>query len=780
MNTLIRKTTKAKLLISLGLLMICTNSFAQTQMKKWFTNGKEIDFSTTTPTVSNSNAFLSGAKEGANAYYGPENNLLISVIDKNVYNRLGALIGTIANLDSDPLISQGYYYELGTELSIVPNPESACKVFLIYEVTWQNSGGSFYRVFNKYYYAEIDLTLNNGLGGFSALSSGPGGVYRDILIPVPVPTFQTHSVDHTYGSFVVGKKNQNSRNIFFVTGRRRFISGTNTINSHVYKATINAQGISNLSQIYSSSSIDLSNVEAELSHNNTMLAVGCNKHAGTISQTQDVVLFHLNSNGTVNNVSTYNLPGSNNIAVTGIEFNPNNLNIIVGVSGIGLYRLNLINSISTFITNSNNYGNSQIELAYNGYMYAANSQDALRAIDFDATIPLLLPTIDNNNVNLQSNSIIRNQYPHTSYGNNIYTLPQQIDGQNYEDFFEELEPECCRAVAKYDKFSYTATQSATWTATSNPLNNGTGSVAYIKDELFIPDGISITIVGMTIYFSDLAKVIVENGSGSYSTGGRLTLDNTTFTLDPKCDAEHLWNGVEVWGTTNQSQLLGKYHGRLTLENNSEISYAGNAVTLWKYLDYTKSGGVIYCTNSTFKNNRRSIEFISYQNFHPTTLAPMNNISSINFTDFYVDDDYIDVGSEFYAHATLWNVDGVRFRACNFENRQSSPVLLGTEFRNMGIHSIDAGYEVLQQCSVFSLPCLPQNLLPSSFQDLYLGIYATGTGFFSSVSASNSVFENNLIGYTVDNVDQFSSFENNFLIGGSSNYTSFPHIGLNSV
>lgn len=132
----------------------------------------------------------------------------------------------------------------------------------------------------------------------------------------------------------------------------------------------------------------------------------------------------------------------------------------------------------------------------------------------------------------------------------------------------------------------------------------------LYQDLIISQGAHLTISCNLVMHPD-AKIIIK-------PGGLLTIDGGSIKTD--INEKSPWQGIEVWGNTNASQyaLPGQPcpQGKLVLQNGATIENALNAVALWKPGDYSKSGGIIVATDAVFKNNKRSVEFISYQNFNP--------------------------------------------------------------------------------------------------------------------------------------------------------------------
>ena len=192
-----------------------------------------------------------------------------------------------------------------------------------------------------------------------------------------------------------------------------------------------------------------------------------------------------------------------------------------------------------------------------------------------------------------------------------FTLPDQIDGEVYTDKTTGSTA-CCLFNTPYDKQTYYAGQitpsgwtaaTQTWSATSNPINNGTGDTVTIGQELRIPAGYTVTINNMKIKFSPQARLIIEN-SFSGTGAGKLILSGCTLTVDNRCVTD-MWPGIQVWGTPGQNQIPS-YQGFLQMPSGNIIENAYVAVlagydTTW------------------------------FSNITPRPLSPINTPASCGFT-----------------------------------------------------------------------------------------------------------------------------------------------------
>jgi hypothetical protein len=222
---------------------------------------------------------------------------------------------------------------------------------------------------------------------------------------------------------------------------------------------------------------------------------------------------------------------------------------LVGAGSNGIYSVDIPGLSNTSVTGSasGQYGYSQLEMAYNGKIYAGSSTD-IRAIDLSFTPLTISPFSSPNNLTIVAPN---SNYPGTSPP--FYTLPDQIDGQNYDGI---------TVGATYASVSsYIATSSASWSYISNPWSSP-GAVE-ITGELRIPSGgtgpaNNVTITGMRFEFGPTAKIVIEQNAS-------LTLDGTTLTAS-HCGG--MWKGIELWGNKTHSQFPPGQQGKLIIKNIS--------------------------------------------------------------------------------------------------------------------------------------------------------------------------------------------------------------------
>ncbi len=296
--------------------------------------------------------------------------------------------------------------------------------------------------------------------------------------------------------------------------------------------------------------------------------------------------------------------------------------------------------------------------------------------------------------------------------------------------------------------------------TNYTIHNGeniTWNTPHFIDTLIIEPGGKLTITE-DCFFNEGGVAIVDTNAVLYVNYARLT---TT--------CRNMWYGIEVWGNYAESQFdYNDYcpQGRLILDG-AIIENAEEAVRLWKPFDYHASGGYVIATNSTFRNNKRSLEGISYHNFDPQTQTPYRNFTRFENCTFSVDEEYHNY-VPFLGFASLWDVEGVKFEGCDFYNNNkyiddTTHINVDNLITGFGIYSIDAGYSVNSRCTSPTSPCPPQSIDSSRFIHLEFGIHAKNTRSNNTIDVENSQFYENITGVYTSALTQPSIVHNSFYV-----------------
>jgi len=368
-----------------------------------------------------------------------------------------------------------------------------------------------------------------------------------------------------------------------------------------------------------------------------------------------------------------------------------------------------------------------------------------------------------------------------------YTLPDQIDGMDYVNFFTSTD-ECCISSNVYDQVIYTAGQAApwtanvqTWTPTSNPLNNSSGNPnAYIQEKLIIPAGHTVTIIGMNIHFAPIVQgspgdpgaILEVLRSNSSAAGGRLILKGCTLTVDDRCNpGAVMWMGAQVQGDPSLSQTLPTYatskQGKIELMNNGSIpsvvehaqkgiiasKATMNPSTLVFSFDFGYDGGVIRATDATFRNNVYDIEMRKYivgsvnQSFF--TNCNFETQTALNIPTLYP-----------VYHVFLNDLLNITFKGCDFKNSFATDASL-TSTLGTGLRTIDAKITVQNNCTSMLFPCSLPNTDYTNFQNLYWGILSTNSNPLRTVTCLDANFINNRRSILLSGVNYAQILRNKF-------------------
>ncbi|MCO5268750.1 MAG: T9SS type A sorting domain-containing protein [Brumimicrobium sp.] len=758
----INKWLSKSCLAIFGLVATIGNTNAQSQNNVWslapnyFKNGQPFSFP---------NGFdYSGqpASNVHNAMQDANGNLLFFMVDDQVFDKDGYLI--------DYVYSNSVAVKGTAEIAFVPDPVN-CQKYYIIAAGRQNYSVGFS---NKIpYIATLDLAQPNNYypSRFGVLEYTNSGTAMDIA--AITPGFVVEGTKQG-GVFIAASKirNDNSRLVFISNGYGiyRYIIDNNGFN---YDNYFLPWGPSQFNQISMRGEMEL----VELSNGNYRIAAPfiyeqfvypsiVIKHA--------VFTADLDASGTL-------IPGTNNLLlftytnndvfrpyIHGLEFSPDGNILYITHDNSSLHP----NPIEYFdfnntgsgvqplnVTNALDFKSSQIELGKDGKLYLATSNRLATLSNPNNPNPA------NWTNNAQPISYTAN-YEGVStpdYNLKTYILPDQIDGMDYTTHFF-ANTQCCLLNTFFDAEIFSATTNATWTpgTLSNPFGSVSGTVL-IEKELIIPAGKTITIQNMTFKFAPGAKVVLQRGTGALQ-GGKLILNNTTFTVDNRCDPNAMWLGVQVYGYVNQNQTpySTSQQGWFIMNNGSVVEHALKGAVAIKInsspnypynftsYDFNYTGGIIQATNSSFKNNRQDVEFRRY-------VAPNNLNNQSRFTNCEFTTNGL-LNNPIYTplyHVFMHDVVGIGFYGNDFKNL--TPNLFNYWQQGWGIYSVDAHYFVNARCTSMSFPC--SSFDPNEFQDLYFGIRALSSNALRTVKADRNKFINNFFGAYLGGPD-FATFTRN--------------------
>lgn len=258
------------------------------------------------------------------------------------------------------------------------------------------------------------------------------------------------------------------------------------------------------------------------------------------------------------------------------------------------------------------------------------------------------------------------------------------------------------------------------------LRTITGEEKYLNN-LIVPTNSEVILEGK-IFMSAGKSITVKKGGKFTVNGGTITNQCGVF-----------WDGIIIEGDVSSSQLNPANRGIVLLEN-AVIEYARNAVQLIGEdsngnLDWNTTGGVISANNSTFRNNWRSIEFMSYD-------VGGNNLSKVTNSLFLTDLNYPDKEDGPYAHVTMYDIQGVDFENNVFDN------LAWEEFdfdkRGSGLVMLDASMRVGPVCGFFD-PFCSDFTRSNSFNNLYAGVISLEGSTHRKATIDQNNFSNCVYG-----------------------------------
>jgi hypothetical protein len=335
----------------------------------------------------------------------------------------------------------------------------------------------------------------------------------------------------------------------------------------------------------------------------------------------------------------------------------------------------------------------------------------------------------------------------------IRLLQDQIDNLNYASFVS----------VDFDKINYTATQTATWLPGQNPITPSTSNTVFIENELRIPAGINITIKDMVFHFAPNALVVLEPGGGNIA-GGRLTLENTTFTVDERCVNE-LWEGIIVAGSSQAQSLNFTTNSTLTLLDNSLIEHARIGARSF-------SGGIIRSFDTKFLNNHIGVLINPYTNNN----NPFENLCRIERCEFNWNNEIKQTNDiVFQNHIRLIDNRGVNIVGNKFLNSTpfNSPL-----FRNgSGVVGFDSRFFVVSSCN----ENVVQNCADDQknyFENLEFGVWASNPNQLA-IDVDFSLMKNCRTGVQANTIRRARITRNKIHVRESDNFQTFGIVLENS-
>ncbi|MDD4213542.1 MAG: PKD domain-containing protein [Bacteroidales bacterium] len=452
--------------------------------------------------------------------------------------------------------------------------------------------------------------------------------------------------------------------------------------------------------------------------------------------------------------------------IKGLEFSPNCDRLFVTYSGQNnLYAINTSGAISNTIMNNPDftadlYQYSEIETGADGNLYYLHAEN-----NETGGISQYNPNSNQWATNdLQGVNKVYFSHDYGQVGDpdaKILLFQDQRDYGDYSLYFNNMSQSCCIDHIYYSNWP-NMEDDAIWDMATNPFPDFNG-VVRINEDVVVPAGRELTIRNMIFKFSAGKKLIVEPGA-------KLVLDNSTMTSVDDCGLHNLWQGIEVQGNSTLSQypqLVGGSwvldQGKVEIINGSTIE---NAVCGIKTInaDGTASGGIIRANDATFHNCKTAIEFMPYQNHHPTNpTLKLTNFSLISQCTFETDDNLYAQGAEPVAFISLAGVQGVKIYGNTFTNTITQNYIN----RGIGILSTYSSFYLLPVCTSQMYPCPEENYKKNTFNGLQYGVWASSPASQFNIKIKNCIFTRNFGSISLNGITNAEVIDNYIDVGPRS-------------
>lgn len=402
-----------------------------------------------------------------------------------------------------------------------------------------------------------------------------------------------------------------------------------------------------------------------------------------------------------------------------------------------------------------------------------------------------------------------NSIPLNSYGTNDgatgpffvggikHIVPDQVDYQDYVETFLAASCDCCYKYAYADEkqdTSYSAVINDSWGPgiNNNPWDAMANDTIYIRDSLFIPKGLSVTITDLNFAFGRDAVVVLQRGN-STTPGAVLSItDSTLFTFDFRCSereyncpdpsdedcARKYWQGVRVEGSRIHPQSLSGFtrQSKFYMNKGSRIEYAKVGILAGHEVFSNYGGGIVRIDESTMKDNITGVRFDPYiRTVSGQEVMTLSEIEDMNFT--WTAD--LPSGSEPFRHIDIRELSGLEVRAGVYQNEDFASY--SPSDRGIGIYSSNSALECTWYCDPFpSIPCDSEDERRPEFLNLHRGVEGLGLSG-RLIEVYYAFFRNNVAGVflsnqinprILDNEFYIPNADNNFglFLGSSTGYT----------
>lgn len=342
----------------------------------------------------------------------------------------------------------------------------------------------------------------------------------------------------------------------------------------------------------------------------------------------------------------------------------------------------------------------------------------------------------------------------------LYKITETPDGglvisgntsHNFDDYYLTKLHSDCQSKVQYFPLTlnsdgeYILSADETWNTNRN-----------IYGTIVIPNGRTLTINGnATIRFADTqqlhrpTRIVVQ-------PGGKLRVDNAVLAAVEGCPGS-LWDGIMIQGDALASQYPMASQGRAELSNctiaqSRVANLVANEFVMGQITGEDPdqlSGGVVYASNVSYRNNVYDVAFTPYENHtvsNPNDIR--SNLSRFTGCHFLSDGDPNYPGAWAVDHVLLNFVRGVYFSGCDWGMDLATAPVDNYVQQGVGIHSINSTFVVKGRCDIPNWPA-PGPPCPSTtnsrFSNLLYGIVASTFDPSRTFEVDGATFNRNNFG-----------------------------------
>ena len=279
----------------------------------------------------------------------------------------------------------------------------------------------------------------------------------------------------------------------------------------------------------------------------------------------------------------------------------------------------------------------------------------------------------------------------------------------------------------------------------------------VNQNIIIETGATLIITN-SVFMGGNTKIIVKRGGTLKIDGGKLTT---------RCG--ELWNGIELWGNSELSQLPYSNQGWVQVINGGIIENAICGIKTFRPLDEENgtpmqnyTGGIVQAEDAIFRNNRTAVHFLGYSFINHSYFK--NCVFETTATLFdNSDPDYF---------VKMESVTGIHFNGSKLENK-IPPGTIPVERRGSGIYAVDSDIRFESLCTQFIVqPCPAQNTQRSLIKNLYRGIYGISSGPEKTVIVNKADFITNFKGLYLGAMN-YATITENYIYPWAEQFTQNP-------